>query len=285
MAIANTLASIDHSTKPETLTALVGDIEARLQRHPEHEQYTSLLAQYYMNQQRYSESVGLYRRLLARYPEDDRLLAAAAQAQYLADGRSFTSTTHAWLERAVSLNPHQSTALSMLGMLSFETGKYADARRYWQQLVRSLAPQSPDAQMIREMIALAEQRIREEAEQASEPGGIEGVAVRIAVSAPRGAISPDDSVFVSLRPAGVDTRMPIAVRRFWGANLPREIVLDNRHSMSGQQLSSENPVTVAVQVSPSGQVGAANATWQGEVGPVAPSQVPELVTVVLAASQ
>lgn len=281
VVIARQLAAIDHNAAPDALAALVQDMEARLKQHPDHEQYASLLAQYYMNQQRYGDSVKLYERLLARYPEDDRLLAAAAQAQYLDDERNLTPKTLAWLERAVAVNPHQRTALGLLGMASFEAGQYAAAKQYWQQLLVGLTPQSPDAKMMQNMVALADERLGAEHAPAPAQLEVDGVGVRIALSAPDHAITAGDAVFVLVRPANVDTRMPIAVQRFTGANLPREIVLDNSHSMAGQQLSDAMPVTVAVQVSPSGQPGAANATWQGEVSPVTPSATPELVTVVL----
>jgi cytochrome c-type biogenesis protein CcmH len=51
--------------------------------------------------------------------------------------------------------------------------------------------------------------------------------------------------------------------------------------MAGQKLSQTASVMVAVQVSADGRPGAENASWLGEVGPVAPSTDDNALEIVL----
>jgi cytochrome c-type biogenesis protein CcmH len=94
----------------------------------------------------------------------------------------------------------------------------------------------------------------------------------VQVSAPADAtINPGDTVFVLARNANTDSRMPIAVQRLSGEQLPFTLRLDDSNSMAGQKLSQTAAVIVAVQVSPDGRPGEEGATWLGQAGPVSPS--------------
>jgi cytochrome c-type biogenesis protein CcmH len=84
-------------------------------------------------------------------------------------------------------------------------------------------------------------------------------------------IGASDTVFVLARNADSGSRMPIAVQRITGADLPVTLRLDDTNSMAGQKMSDTASVVVAVQVSPTGKPGEGNATWVGEVGPLAPA--------------
>ena len=95
-------------------------------------------------------------------------------------------------------------------------------------------------------------------------------------------INATDSVFVLARNAGSNSRMPIAVQRLAGAQLPVTLRLDDSSSMAGQKLSDFASVLVLVQVSPDGRPGEANATWLGRAGPLSPAAGGEPLQIVLA---
>jgi cytochrome c-type biogenesis protein CcmH len=106
----------------------------------------------------------------------------------------------------------------------------------------------------------------------AEPTVVSDAGVTVSVSVPEGVtIDPGDTVFILARNADSQSRMPIAVQRLTGAQLPVTLRLDDSNSMAGQKLSTASSVIVAVQVSPSGRPGEANAQWLGQTGPVAPS--------------
>ena len=186
-------------------------------------------------------------------------------------------------EQALSINPHQRTALGLLGMVSFEREQYRAAIQYWERLLAMEAPGSEGAEMIAGVIDQARRALGEPPAEAGAPPAADGGAgVTVAVSLPPGAeLDPRDTVFVLARKAESDSRMPIAVQRLQAGQLPVTLRLDDRSSMAGQKLSEAESVVVVVQVSPDGTPGEASATWLGRAGPLSPSMSEEALPVVL----
>jgi cytochrome c-type biogenesis protein CcmH len=278
--ISRELQSLGEDSSPEQMQALMLDIEARSAQRPENLHYVAMLGRYYMGQQDYSRAAQTYGELSVAAPEDAQALAYAAQASYLAAGRQLDDRARMQAEQALAINPHQRTALGLLGMASYEQGMYRAAIEYWQRLIAMEPPGSETTQMIGSIIAMAQEKLGE-SPTVAEPAPV-GAGVTVAVSMPQGAAAaPGDTVFVLARNAESDSRMPIAVQRLKGSQLPLTLRLDDSKSMAGQKLSETATVLVIVQVSPSGQPGEANATWLGQAGPLAPSEATEPVEIVL----
>jgi cytochrome c-type biogenesis protein CcmH len=286
VVITRQLQAIDENSPSGAMTSLIADIEKRAAQRPDNQHYTALLGRYYMGQRDYGRAAQTYGALAASAPEDAQALAYAAQAQYLAAGRTLNDDARMKAEQALAVNPHQRTALGLLGMASFEQGKYRAAIEYWQRLLAMEAPGSESANMIAGVIQTARERLGEApaaqqqvtAAPADDVPGGAGVTVR--VPAPEG-IDPGDTVFILARNAQSGSRMPIAVRRLTAAQLPVTLRLDDSSSMAGQKLSDTESVMVVVQVSPDGKPGEATASWLGQVGPLAPSVGGEPVEIVL----
>ena len=288
VVISRQLENLDETGTPEQMEALITAIEARSARRPDNLDYTSLLGRYYMGQQDYSRAAQAYAALAGQIPEDAQVLAYAAQAEYLTAGRQLSQQARLQAEQALAINPHQRTALGLLGMASFEQQQYREAISYWQRLLATETPGSESAQMITGVIETARQRLGEPgvvaaAEPAAAPAvdsATAGVTVRVAL--PDGAaVAASDTVFVLARNAESDSRMPIAVQRLQAGQLPVTLRLDDSNSMAGQKLSDTASVVVVVQVSPDGRPGAATATWLGEAGPLAPSLDLEPLEIML----
>lgn len=278
--LARQLSAMDENTPPEQMRELISAVESRSAQRPQNLHYLALLGRYYMGQEDYARATQAYDALAEAVPEDAQALAYAAQAEYLFSGRTLSDRARLRAEQALAADPHQRTALGLLGMASFEQQHYRAAIDYWQRLLAMETPGSESAQMIAEVIATARQRVGAEepggalpvAGAASQQAAISGPGVTVQVSAPEGStINPGDTVFVLARNADADTRMPIAVQRFSGAQLPISLRLDDTNSMAGQKLSQTASVVVAVQVSPEGRPGEEGATWLGQAGPVSPS--------------
>ena len=88
------------------------------------------LARYYMGQEDYSRAAGTYAGLAQELPEDAYVLAAAAQSEYLAADRKLSDLARLRAEQALAIDPHQRTALGLLGMASFEQQQYRAAISY-----------------------------------------------------------------------------------------------------------------------------------------------------------
>ena len=268
------LKAISEQTTPEQMQDLMMSIELRSQQRPENLHYQSLLGRFYMGQQDYRQAADTYSALALNTPGDDQTLAYAAQAEYLASNRELSDKAKMLAEQSLAINPRQRTALGLLGMASFEQGQYRAAIGYWERLIAMESPGSEAATMIAGIVERAREKLGEGGQQASQVQAEAAVTagVTIRVSLPDGAaIAGSDTVFVLARAANSDSRMPIAVQRMQGSDLPLVLRLDDSTSMAGQKLSETESIVVIVQVSPDGKPGEANATWLGNAGPLAPS--------------
>ncbi|MBK6508244.1 MAG: c-type cytochrome biogenesis protein CcmI [Haliea sp.] len=307
--ITQRLQTMQENTAPAQMRALIHDVEARSAQRPDNLHYLALLGRYYMGEEDYQQATQTYDALVAVVPEDAQALAYAAQAEYLAAGRTLGDRARLRAEQALAADPRQRTALGLLGMASFEQQQYRAAVEYWQRLQAMEPADSESGQMIAQVIETARQRLAQqdpgaepvaatgttaapiastadpataEATTTTTTAATAGTGVTVRVTAPPdAAIAATDTVFILARNAESDSRMPIAVQRLTGAQLPVTLRLDDSNSMAGQKLSQTASVIVAVQVSADGRPGAANASWMAEVGPVAPSNDDTALEIVL----
>ena len=276
------LQTVGAESSADEMAALMAAIEQRAAQRPDNLHYAALLGRYYMGREDYHRAAAIYGELAREAPGDAQALAYAAQAEYLASGRELNQRSQMLAEQALSVNPHQRTALGLLGMASFETGQYRAAIEYWQRLLAVEQPGSESAQMIQSVLAMAQERLAgpeagQADTQASEPVAtsetVAAGALTVTVELPEGASpAPSDTVFVLARNPDSGSRMPIAVQRLSASQLPLTLTLDDSNSMAGQKLSTAEVVQVFVQVSPGGQPGEANASWLGESERVTPAE-------------
>lgn len=281
--ISKRLQGMTDQTSPEIMSALVEDIERRSAQRPANLHYIALLGRFYMGQEDYIRARETYRQLAKEAPGDAQALAYAAQADFLAAGRSLSDQARMQAEQALAVDPHQRTALGLLGMASFEQGSYRAAIEYWERLLAMESPGSESAQMIGGVIAMARERLGESPSAGeAAPAVAASAGVSVSVRFPEGAsFAASDTVFVLARNAESDSRMPIAVQRLQAGQLPITLRLDDANSMAGQKLSETDSVLIVVQVSPGGTPGEAGATYLGSAGPLQPSSATEPVDVVL----
>jgi cytochrome c-type biogenesis protein CcmH len=291
--IAQRLQTLQDDTTPAQMRDLIHDVEVRSEQRPDNLHYLALLGRYYMGQEDYRQAATTFEALVDAVPGDAQALAYAAQAEYLAAGRTLSDRARLQAEQALAADPQQRTALGLLGMASFEQQQYRAAIEYWQRLIAMEPADSEGAQMIAGVIETARQRLTQDdpgaaaaLTQSSPAAAVEsGAGITVRVSAPPdAAITATDTVFILARNAESESRMPIAVQRLTGAQLPTTLRLDDSNSMAGQKLSQTASVIVAVQVSADGRPGEANASWLGQVGPVSPSVDETPLEIVLHAN-
>lgn len=281
--IGGQLAALDDSAGEDEMLALMAAIEKRSGQRPDNLHYLALLGRFYMGQGDFAMAAETYNRLALAAPEDSQALAYAAQASYLASGRTLDAESQARAEQALAINPHQRTALGLLGMAAFEREQFRAAIQYWERLLAMETPDGEGAQMIAGVIAEARERLGEpQIAEAGEPEPAASIGLSLRVAAPEGiALNPSDTVFVLARSAASDSRMPIAVQRLQAGELPVTLRLDDSNSMAGQKLSEAGEVVVVVQVSPEGMPGEDNASWLGRAGPLEPSLSTEPLAITL----
>jgi cytochrome c-type biogenesis protein CcmH len=278
--LARTLQGFTADSNEEDYRALMLMVEDRAGQRPDNVHYQAMLGRYYMNAADYDRAKALYVRLAEQVPGDASALALAAQASYLAADRQLDTSSQLLAEQALSVDPHQRTALGLLGMVSYEKGQYQAAIGYWRRLLVMEEPDSSGAQMIAGVIARAEAALAGEgpvAAQHAPPAPATataanngaGISVRLELAA-GSAVKPTDTVFLFARNPALQTRMPVAVQRLTAAELPVTLRLDDSNSMAGQLISQLAQVTIVARVTPGGQPGEEFATLQGELSGVQP---------------
>ncbi|GAB5449682.1 MAG: c-type cytochrome biogenesis protein CcmI [Halioglobus sp.] len=285
--IAEQLGALDAQTSPAEMEQLIASISERSLQRPDNLHYSALLARYYMGQEDFQQALKIYERILDSVPEDPQALAYAAQAEYLGAGRTLNDRARLRAEQALAADPRQRTALGLLGMASYEQGEYRAAIAYWQRLQAMESAQSESGQVIAGVIQQARQALAQQggAVVASPPGDAAGLTagVTVQITLPDDAtVNAADTVFVFARNAASDSRMPIAVARLRGEDLPTTLRLDDSNSMAGQKLSETAAIVVNAQVSPDGRPGEAGATWVASAGPLAPGDATASVRLELA---
>jgi cytochrome c-type biogenesis protein CcmH len=279
--IYRALESFDPQDR-EAAAALTARIAARSAQRPENLQYLDLLGQLQLSAQDFSAAARTHEALAQRAPQDPSAQAQAAQSRFLAAGRVLDEQAQLYAERALALNPEQSTALGLLGMAAFEQGQYNAAIVYWERLQAQETEGSPGYQLLADVIGAARSRLggAPVAEQApAAPGVTVSLALADTADAPSNA-----TVFVFARSPAAASRMPIAVRRLSAADLPTTLRLTDADSMAGQQLSGAGEIVVSAQLSRNGQPGDSNAAFIGRSVPVTAGGPDVTVSIELTAA-
>jgi cytochrome c-type biogenesis protein CcmH len=201
-----------------------------------------------------------------------RLQADLADALASARQGDLAGPAQAAIDAALALDPRQPKALALAGAAALRRGDTADTRRHWQVLLALLEPGS-------DMALRVEADLQRLAQPAAPVVTTPGLRVRVAVDAAQAARMPAGAtVFVIVRPAG--QRMPAAVRRLPAAELPADVVVDDRHAMSPDRpLSGFDGVTVEARLSPSGQAMSQPGDWASEALPARRGQPGPALTI------
>ena len=121
---------------------------ARLQQHlkkePASAQGWFLLGKLYFSQQQYDAAAAAYAQLTRLRPDDADFLVQYAQALYFANGRKMSFSINRLLHQALRHDPENALAINLLAVESYRSRHYAEAIRYWQQLLNQYPPDSND---------------------------------------------------------------------------------------------------------------------------------------------
>lgn len=250
---------------------LLAELDGWLSSHPADEKFRYMRARLLAEGGAWDKAVSDYRELLARFPEQDNLLAEYAQVLFLQNNRVMTPDATAFLQQALQVNPHNVTALGLLGMHAFEQRDYSKAVDFWQRLLRIIPSGTQQADTINAGIARARELGRLPAVTA--PADIRlQVQVTLGESLQAG---PDETVFVLLRAVN-GSRMPLAAVRTTVAALSQPVVLDTASSpMRGQvDLAAVDSFEVIARLSRSGQPMPAAGDWEGISEPLDRAAMP-----------
>jgi len=251
---------------------MVARLAAKLRENPDDADGWKLLGRSYAVMGRFSESSEAYAKAVARAPKDAQLLADYADSLAMAQGRTLKGEPEKILKRALAADPNNVKALVLAGTAAFDRGDKAGAVQLWERALAVVPAESQMAERLRAGIAEA----RGSSPIAQAPKAAKAAAKSARVSGtvkvdPKlaGKIAPDDTVFIFAR-AAEGPRMPLAILRKQGRDLPLQFTLDDSMAMAPQMNLSAFPrVVIGARVSKSANASAQPGDLQGASAPIA----------------
>jgi cytochrome c-type biogenesis protein CcmH len=244
-----------------------------LEKRPESAEHLVMMATLFRQQGDFAGALPYYQRLAALYPQDADVLAQLAQARYLVDDRRVDATSQDLLDRALAINPQQATALGVMGIDAFASGRYSDALNYWQRLLQVLPPNSGEASVIAGGVAEAKRL-------AMAAGELQGMALTVALNSDLG-VAPEGVLFVVAKSTD-GMPMPVAALRIplSGQDWPIAMSLtDSDVIRQGKVLADFPELIVSAHISLAGTAIRKTGDWVAE--PVQIRNVAELAPITL----
>jgi len=259
-----------HGMSEQQFEALVERLAARLKDNPDDAEGWMMLGRSYAVLERFGESAEAYAKAAARAPGNAQLLADYADALAMAQGRRLQGEPEKLVARALAIDPLNVKALLLAGTAAFNRNDYSGAVRYWQRILDAVPGESEMAQRVR--TSIAEARAMSTGRQAAAPeskadrGRVRGVVKIVPELAAK--VRPGDTVFIFAR-AEQGSRMPLAILRKQGRDLPAEFTLDDSMAMSPAAKLSDHPrVVIGARVSKSANATPQPGDLQGLSAPV-----------------
>lgn len=251
------------SEQPRTVEEMTARLEQAVKAQPDSAEAWYFLGRTYMNQERPADAAKAFAQVVELAGRQPELLGQWAQALYFARHRQWAPDLQALTDEALRGDPQEVTSLGLLGIAAFEEARYADAVRFWEQLVAALPENDPSREAIRGGINRAREQLGEPAETASQPE-VAGITLQVEVQLDpevAKAVSPQDSVFVFAR-AVAGPPAPLAAKRLTVADLPASISLSDADAMiPSLKISSVDQVVLMARISSTGD--ATKGEWMG----------------------
>lgn len=121
---------------------LIGRLEERLEKAPEHGQGWELIAPIYMRAGRTGDAVAAQEKAIRFLGANAAREVALGEYIRIANGR-ISAEAKAAFERALALDGKSSAALFYLGLEAEESGKPDEAKKFWSRLIETAAANDP----------------------------------------------------------------------------------------------------------------------------------------------
>ncbi len=260
-----------HGLSAQQFEALVARLAARLRDNPEDAQGWIMLGRSYGALGRFRDAAEAYANAAARMPRDAQLLADYADALAMAQGRSLQGEPEKILARALVADPNNVKALMLTGAAAFARKDYPAAARHWERVVGLIPPESELAGRMRSVVAQAQSLggAAQSAKSPQRPGRSNWVKGVVKLSPELASkVAPGDTVFIFARAAD-GPRMPLAILRKQGRDLPAAFTLDDSMAMSPAAKLSDHPrIVVGARVSKTANATPQPGDLQGLSAPV-----------------
>lgn len=264
----------------QNVEKMVADLAARMEKNPDPRGFV-VLARSYRAMGRLPEAEAAFQRIGPALQENATLLAEYADVLATRAMGNFDGKPMEVLNQALKLEPENPMAMSLAATAAYNRNDFAQAVKYWEQLLRILPAESEDSKWLVEAIAKTREHMAGAGGAAVKPTAATPSAATPSAASPAskqntttatgtsvsgrvslapalaGKVQPGDTVFIFARnPQG--SRMPLAIQRTQVSALPFSFKLDDSMAMSPEaKISGASEVRIEARVSRSG-----NATPQ-----------------------
>jgi len=254
---------------------MLADLGKRAARRPRDGELNFFLARSYQSLGRHDESLVIFQRLLNSFPNDAGLHSAYAEALFLGQDRTMTDEVRQAVDKALSMNPHDTSMLEVEGLAAIAEGR-RDAALGWFRKALATGVTGQRAEMLRRAIASLEPGI---------PGAdlvAAGRNLSIQVSTADTVAAADRAlVFVYAR-AAAGPPAPLAVQRFPLSALPRTVVLNESMAMiEGMGLANFDEIVVIARISQTGDVVPKPGDYEARSAVIDMNAIPDQINLVI----
>ncbi len=254
-------ATTDAHRNARRVAELAAEARAELAADPDNAEAWVALAQINAMRGDFPTAIDAYEQAVGLLPPNARLLADFAETVALSQDRAFAGRPLALLERAIAIDPDDPKTNGLLGAALFQAGRSIEAIPHLEKVLATLPPASDQARQIGSLIAELRRQSDADSTSASRPsdgGSTEATAstspaVDGSITISGVTVSPDDTLFVSIRAAD-GPRMPFVARRIAAPTFPLEISLGDQDLMTpSRPLPRGSPLVLEARLSGSGQ--------------------------------
>lgn len=243
--------------KAPSFEKIIVMLEEKLQKNPEDLEKWFLLANTYSAIGKFDKAANAFASAIKKMPKDDPTLAAVtgsyAQMLFQAAGEVVTPETEIAMNKALTLDPLESSALIIKGIQVYSTGDLKGAITQWEK-AKIKASLHLLSSFIEPVLAQTKAKLGQNP-ITSKPVNttIAKIEIKLDISDDlKSKTKANDIIFVFAQKVG--GRMPLAAERLQVKDLPKTIVLDDTKSpMPSAKLSSVEFVDITARVSFTGQ--------------------------------
>ena len=245
-----------------------------------------LLARNAMSIGQHDKAIEVYQQILELQPQAAQIMAELAQAVFIKADNRAVPIVAMLSERALTINPKNITALSLMGIYNFQNQQYQQAISYWQRAIELYPKNSLNARALQNGLTQARNRLASDSDNgqiADENGsnsdqsaGINEddqttnpTTIKVSVSiASDMQVEPDHTVFVYAR-HWQGPKIPLAITKVKAGDLPLNIELDDSMSMMpGMNLGSAEQLELIARISKTGNASPQAEDRQASLGPI-----------------
>jgi cytochrome c-type biogenesis protein CcmH len=253
---------------------LKGSLRKAADSQPENGEWLYLYARMLFADGQYVAGVASFEKILASLPLEAKADRAATLVQiaqgkfYIAEQKA-SDSIYSYVKRALAIEPNNSQALGLGGILAFELDQLEDALGHWKALWFNMSS-SPEAGALEQGIQRIVERLEAKG-QGVDLSWMKRAEIKVRVSINdelKQQLEEGDAVFV-LAKAMSGPVMPLAAMRILAKDLPQDIILNDSLGMvPGLALSQFAQVQIIARVAKGGQPMANPGDFQGTLKPV-----------------